>query len=891
MVNSGATPAQDNQWGAIEYDNGLIDSAMLQQLQDQFCRANNLYLVCLGREEGVITKAYGSREELSFLHSLVDKQAYMNLIMRAEHDWVETMLEQQVSQACIKMCSIATRIEKKVEVIWVVIGLLRDAMPEGIELPEYMMTTTEKGFYASAEFLASLSTQLFEVKINQMIAQDAMKKSLDSELEIKQQLDRTQAMAEVIGMLESDEGFTELTQRILKETCESLQIAGGFLIRENIDRRTTDMIGEFVERSEDSLIRHFQHIDKDELPFFNGKPYMISSSSMMPEPFERFFKENGLSAAVFQPMEVNDNGLLMYLGFFEKGNKREWESEDIKFISGVKRVIQSILIKRIAKNSLASSYASLEAILENTGCGILVVDYNTRSILYTNQKLKDLFSHTIAAGNLEELVFGEEEEKKTHYYDEVYYVEEERWLDVHKTEIDWVDGRRVGLCTLYDITDKKLYQKKIENQANNDFLTGLYNRMRCEQDLGRYIAKAQAVNCEGALLYIDLDDFKHINDGLGHPYGDVLLKAISHSLQRIEGIEKSCYRMGGDEFIVIISEAVYPQMERILRDIDSIFSKPWFLKGEDYYCTMSMGITCFPSDGNSVDDLIRKADMALMTAKRRGKNCVEYYNDKDQASTYRRLDMEKNMRTAAMNACKEFEVYYQPIVAVQEDGTPCCGAEALVRWNSSVLGFVSPEDFIPLAEYLGLINPIGEFVLEQAAKRCKYWNDMGHPNYKVNVNLSVVQLLQNDIIKKIKKVLDETRINPHNLTLEVTESLAINDMEHMKRILSEIKSLGVKVALDDFGTGYSSLNHIREMPIDVIKIDRCFIEHLGEDDFSDAFVKMVNELANTIGVKVCVEGVETKLQLDVASDMKVSMIQGYYFGKPMKIAEFEAKYL
>lgn len=891
MVNSGATPAQDNQWGAIKYDNGLIDSAMLQQLQDQFCHANNLYLVCLGREEGVITKAYGSREELSFLHSLVDKQAYMNLIMRAEHDWVEMMLEQQVSQACIKMCSIATRIEKKVEVIWVVIGLLRDAMPEGIELPEYMMTTTEKGFYASAEFLASLSTQLFEVKINQTIAQDAMKKSLDSELAIKQQLDRTQAMAEVIGMLESDEGFTELTQRILKETCESLQIAGGFLIRENIDRRTTDMIGEFVERSEDSLIRHFQHIDKDELPFFNGKPYMISSSSMMPEPFERFFKENGLSAAVFQPMEVNDNGLLMYLGFFEKGNKREWESEDIKFISGVKRVIQSILIKRIAKNSLASSYASLEAILENTGCGILVVDYNTRSILYTNQKLKDLFSHTIAAGNLEELVFGEEEEKKTHYYDEVYYVEEERWLDVHKTEIDWVDGRRVGLCTLYDITDKKLYQKKIENQANNDFLTGLYNRMRCEQDLGRYIAKAQAVNCEGALLYIDLDDFKHINDGLGHPYGDVLLKAISHSLQRIEGIEKSCYRMGGDEFIVIISEAVYPQMERILCDIDSIFSKPWFLKGEDYYCTMSMGITCFPSDGNSVDDLIRKADMALMTAKRRGKNCVEYYNDKDQASTYRRLDMEKNMRTAAMNACKEFEVYYQPIVAVQEDGTPCCGAEALVRWNSSALGFVSPEDFIPLAEYLGLINPIGEFVLEQAAKRCKYWNDMGHPNYKVNVNLSVVQLLQNDIIKKIKKVLDETRINPRNLTLEVTESLAINDMEHMKRILSEIKSLGVKVALDDFGTGYSSLNHIREMPIDVIKIDRCFIEHLGEDDFSDAFVKMVNELANTIGVKVCVEGVETEKQLDIACDMNVCMIQGYYFGKPMKIEEFEKKYL
>ena len=890
MANSGSQSAKEYQQGIAKYDNGLIDSAMLQQLQDQFCRANNLYLVCLGREEGVITKAYGSREELSFLHSLVDKQAYMSLIMRAEHDWIETMLEQQVGQACIKMCSIATRLEEKVEVIWVVIGILRDAVPEGVELPEYMMTTTEKSFYASTEFLASLSAQLFEVKINQLIAQDAMKKSLESENEMKHQLHRSQAMTEVVRMLESDEGFSELTVDILRETCESLDLSGGFLIRENVDHKTTDMICEYVKNKEDSLISGFQKKEKVQLPFFNGKPYMISSDSMMPEAFERFFRENDLSAAVFQPLEVSDH-LLMYVGFFEKEAFRVWESDDIKFISGVKRVIQSILLKRIAKNSLASSYASLEAILENAGCGIYVVDYHTRSILYTNQKLKDLFSRTIKAGKLEEIVFAEEEEKKTHYYDEVYLVEEERWLDVHKTEIDWVYRRKVGLCTLYDITDKKLYQKKIENQANNDFLTGLYNRMRCEQDLGRYIAKAQAVNCEGALLYIDLDDFKHINDGLGHQYGDVLLKAISHSLQRIEGIEKSCYRMGGDEFIVIVSEAVYTQMERILRDIDSIFSKPWFLKGEDYYCTMSMGIACFPSDGNSVDDLIRKADMALMTAKRRGKNCVEYYNDKDQASTYRRLDMEKNMRTAAMNACKEFEVYYQPIVNAQEDGTPCCGAEALIRWNSSVLGFVSPEDFIPLAEYLGLINPIGEFVLQEAAKRCKYWNDMGHPNYKVNVNLSVVQLLQNDIIKKIKKVIDDTRINPRNLTLEVTESLAINDMEHMKRILSEIKALGVKVALDDFGTGYSSLNHIREMPIDVIKIDRCFIEHLGEDDFSDAFVKMVNELANTIGVKVCVEGVETKKQLDVACDMKVCMIQGYYFGKPMKIEDFEKKYL
>ena len=489
------------------------------------------------------------------------------------------------------------------------------------------------------------------------------------------------------------------------------------------------------------------------------------------------------------------------------------------------------------------------------------------------------------------MIFSEKEVERSQYFEEYYSAVEERWMDARKTEIDWVDGRRVSLGTFYDITDKKKYQKKIENQVNNDFLTGLFNRMRCEEDLKRFIRGAKKNDETGALLYLDLDDFKHINDGLGHQYGDVLLKAISHSLQKIRGVEGTCYRMGGDEFIVIVPPSFYMELNRIVKEVISIFSRPWFLKGEDYYCTMSMGIVYFPTDADTVDELIRKADIALMSAKKRGKNRVEYYDEMDASSTYRRLDLEKNMRTATMNACSEFEVYYQPIVNAQDPKNSCCGAEALVRWNSSALGFISPVDFIPLAEYLGLINPIGEHVLKNAALRCKYWNDMGHPEYHVNVNLSVVQLLQNDIVKKIATTLKETRINPRNLTLEVTESLAINDMSRMKKILSEIRELGVRVALDDFGTGYSSLNHIREMPLDVIKIDRCFIEHIGEDDFSDAFVKMVAELARTIGVRICVEGVETKKQRDVVKRMGISMIQGYLYGKPMPIEEFEEKYL
>lgn len=337
--------------------------------------------------------------------------------------------------------------------------------------------------------------------------------------------------------------------------------------------------------------------------------------------------------------------------------------------------------------------------------------------------------------------------------------------------------------------------------------------------------------------------------------------------------------------MIIVPDGEYGELERIVAEIGSIFLNPWSIKGEDFYCTMSMGVVRFPSDGDSVKELIKRADLALLEAKQRGKNCVEYYRDKPQ-----RHDLEKHMRTAAVNACSEFEVYYQPLISASQE-MPCCGAQALVRWNSGAPGTIVSDDFLPLAEYLDLVNPVGEYVLKKAAKRCRRWNDMGHPEYGVNVKLSAVQLMQKDIVKRIRGVIRETKLQPQNLTLELTESLAVNDRVRMKRVLSEIRSLGVKVALNDFGTGRASFLHIRELPVDIIRIDRSFSEHLGEDDFSDAFVRMVSQLAATLGVRVCVKGIETAKQMEAASQMNVSMLQGNYFGKPMPIEAFEAKYL
>lgn len=872
----------------IKTDEGLLDSALLQGLQDRFCNANNLYLVCMSRKQGVITKAYGTKDELNYIHSLVNMDQHVSLLNKLVDNEIENVVEEECGLDYVKMCGVSIKVDGETSAIWIVIGILES--DQEVQIPDYIMTTTEERYYKSLKFLETLSKQVFAVKMEEMMAQEAFLKSKESEEQMKIELQRNEVMTAIVKALESEEGFTEVVNQILKEVCEYMELSCASLIRENRNPEKVDMICEYVNGIVPPVMERCQEVPKNEMPFFNGKPYMISANSMIPDEFQKLFQTYDIRAGVFLPIEMN-GCVKMYLNFCDKEKGKIWDISDVKFLNDVKRIIQSILAKRIAKNSLASSYASLEAILENVGCGICVKDPESGMVLYTNQCFRDEFGKKMENGLSEEYFKQEEYQSEMGSFREIYLEEAKRWYDLHYTQIHWVDGRKVVLYTIYDVTEKKRYQKKIEKQANNDFLTGLYNRMRCEQDLEKYITEAKEFGGEGALLYLDLDDFKHINDGLGHQYGDILLKTISSSIQKIVGIENNCYRMGGDEFIIIVSHHHRALLTQIINEIKTIFTKPWLLKDADYYCTMSMGVVCFPTDGDTVEELIKKADIAMYEAKCSGKNRVEFYDDNVESTSFKRLDLEKNMRNATRNECEEFEVYFQPIVDISKPENPCCGAEALIRWRSKELGFINPAEFIPLAEYLGLINPIGEHILKEACKRCKYWNDMGHPEYKVNVNLSVVQLLQNDIVEKISRAVNQSGIQPSNLTLEVTESLAINDMSRMKKILAEIKALGVRVALDDFGTGYSSLNHIREMPLDVIKIDRCFVMDLGKDEFSDSFVKMVSELAATIGMMVCVEGVEDAKQLEALKDKKIQLVQGYYFGKPMCVEEFEEKYL
>ncbi len=267
---------------------------------------------------------------------------------------------------------------------------------------------------------------------------------------------------------------------------------------------------------------------------------------------------------------------------------------------------------------------------------------------------------------------------------------------------------------------------------------------------------------------------------------------------------------------------------------------------------------------------------------------VTYLKDAQEMPVFdlnvKKSNVELSMRQAIEDEFNEFEIHYQPIVDAVTGKIVMC--EALLRWNSQNLGYIMPNEFIPMAEYWGLITSIGEYVMEQACLQCKKWNDEGN-DIKVSINLSVVQLLQGDIVDNIRTILEKTEVNPNNIVLEITESLAISDIKRMSGIINDIKSLGVMMALDDFGTGYSSLNYIKQLSLDIIKLDRTFIEDVDSDDYEQAFVKLVVELSNSIGVKVCVEGVEKESQLNILKNNKVDYIQGFLFAYPVPAEEIK----
>lgn len=450
-------------------------------------------------------------------------------------------------------------------------------------------------------------------------------------------------------------------------------------------------------------------------------------------------------------------------------------------------------------------------------------------------------------------------------------------------------GRIYGVFR--DITERKQAEAKIEYQAYYDILTDLPNRSLLLDRLELALSRSRRHGYTGALLLIDLDRFKTINDSLGHSVGDQLLCEVSRRLKGVLGEGDTVARIGGDEFVVLLANLgqngseTKREVQAIAERIMQILSFPILIRDHELYITPSIGITLFPMQEEDGDAVLKHSDTAMYRAKSSGRNTIRFFLPDMQAEADERLGLEKDLRLAI--AHNQLRLYFQP--QIDSDGS-VCGAEGLLRWEHPEHGMIMPDRFIPVAEETGLILPIGDWVLRTACRLITRWSDdhFGTLLRHIAINVSPWQFRQPDFPERVERILADTGADPRLLGLELTEGVVIDNVADTVEKMASFKALGVKISIDDFGTGYSSLAYLKKLPLDILKIDRSFVEELQEDESNAAIVETIIAMADHLGLEVIAEGVETETQLKFLQEKGCGRYQGYYFSEALPIDEFEA---
>lgn len=436
------------------------------------------------------------------------------------------------------------------------------------------------------------------------------------------------------------------------------------------------------------------------------------------------------------------------------------------------------------------------------------------------------------------------------------------------------EGRTAIQIVGRDITERKKTEKTIKQMAYYDTLTGLPNRNKFRRYLNEVLH--QKINEPLAILFLDLDRFKIINDTQGHNIGDIVLQKAANLLERAVGNEGMASRQGGDEFIILLENANKEKVRSLAQRILDDFSKPIDLKGQEFFVTPSIGISMYPSDGEDEAVLLKNADTAMYLAKEKGKNNFQFYSKQLDKVSVRAIELENGLRKALEK--NELILHYQPQINLKTG--KLVGIEALIRWKHPKHGFLPPSEFIPLAEESGLIVPIGKWVLKEACDQCKKWQQAGLEGVPMAVNISVRQFQDEQFVQSVVEILDETGFSPYCLDLEITESIMQNYAES-KVILNELKELGISLSIDDFGTGYSSLSYLKHLPIDKIKIDKSFVDDIDQHASQGAMVKSIIDMGHNLNFSVVAEGVETEEQVRFLKENACEIAQGYYYSKPL----------
>lgn len=438
-----------------------------------------------------------------------------------------------------------------------------------------------------------------------------------------------------------------------------------------------------------------------------------------------------------------------------------------------------------------------------------------------------------------------------------------------------------------DFKELNKVKLQLQHQALHDSLTKLPNRVLLDNQIAEGINLSNSKNRSLAVMFVDLDDFKKINDLHGHSIGDNLLKALGKEFNKVLNINESVARFGGDEFIFCFPDLIdIEEAKQKVREIQSIFKQEFIIKGKSIKSSCSIGVAMYPDDAEKPEDLISKADIVLYKSKSLQKGRYLFFNETINKQVKRDFLIESELRSALKK--NELVVFYQPQISVKTG--EIFGVEALLRWNNNILGSVSPDEFIPMAEDIGIISEIGTFVIRQALKDIKQFNINHNYDLQLSINISPKQLLELKYAEETINIIEEAEFNPKQITLEVTENVFISDLNKVAPILQRLNNVGINLSLDDFGTGYSSLSYLGNIPMNEIKIDRSFIDKILVNEQSKSLVKTIIAISRFYNLTVVAEGVENKEQLEKLIEYDCDLIQGYYFDRALSLNELKEKY-
>ncbi|MCR6513638.1 EAL domain-containing protein [Clostridium sp. LY3-2] len=518
----------------------------------------------------------------------------------------------------------------------------------------------------------------------------------------------------------------------------------------------------------------------------------------------------------------------------------------------------------------------------------MILNGNVFSLFNKGEKAlskKELLKYILEGDRIKiKKLYNSFDEKEGAYYETEFRIRVEdkiKWVSLRgKTFIE--DNKFLIFGSLSDISDRKEKEDKINFMSYYDEVTGIPNRRYFNEKVKRRISICLEKKRNLAIVFIDLDNFKYINDTYGHDIGDELLKNICNSIYKIIGIDSVIARFGGDEFVLSIENfKTKDELEGILDNIIKVSNIKVSIDNRNIYCTLSMGVTVLRVDGYELKTLLKKADVAMYNAKSLGKNQYNFF-DRDVSE---KIDREFKIKEGLIHAIEEKELYGMLQPKYYSKDQTIEGYEYLVRWESSELGIVPPFEFIPIAESFGLINEIGEYVIEDAFSMIKELGRLSNKDFKIAINISEVQIRDDAIVNFIRKKIEEYNIDTRYIEIEITESVIMKCAEKNIDTLRKLKSLGITIALDDFGTGYSSLSYLRVLPIDVLKIDKSFVDYINKEKKSEYIIEKIIELSHSLNLKVVAEGVETKEQFKYLKNVGCDLIQGYYFSKPKSYGE------